>query len=218
MKALWNVPEDHSFRALYPNSYPIWTIEKELKEREEDDHFKIIEQLVWMFLRLGKTATSYGGPEVSVNEVFKLLKKPPPNTKKADLKKDERRCGKKEYEKQFKHYKSVCHFIAALEVWKEEVPEWEKILSAIYPPLEHVERFLSLAHWFRKQLLSLKRPNVRENIFLREEDICLLPPWVQSDNIDFPIEPFEEKIREVWSKAVLIDPVTKTRTPCPYPY
>lgn len=165
MKILWNIPEDHSFRALYPNSYPVWLIEKETKKREEDDHFKIIDQLVWMFLRLGKTATSYGGPEVSVNEVYKLLKQPPLDTKKADLKKDERRCGKKEYEKQFKHYKSVCHFVAAFDIWKQEVPDWEKMLSAASPPLEHIERLLSLSHWFRKQLLSLKRRNVKENIF-----------------------------------------------------
>lgn len=220
MKTLWALPESHSFRALYPDSYPIWIIEKELKAREEADHFKIIDQLVWTFLRVGKTSEAYiRGPEASVNEAFTLLKKAPQNTKLADLKQDERRCGKKEYEKQFKHYQSVCHFIAALEIWKKEEPKLESYLKgSLYLPLQLVERFLSLAHWFRKQLLSLKRPNVKENIFLREEDICPLPSWVQSDDIDFPIETFEEKVREMWAKAVIIDPEANTVTPAPYPF
>ncbi len=217
MKTLWNIPEAHSFRPLYPNSYPVWVIEKELKEREEDDHFQIIDQLVWTFLRLGETYKAcWGDPDASVNKVFNLLKKAPAGTKKAELKKDERRCGKKEYEKQFKRYQSVCHFIAALNIWKREVPNWEKIFFAVAPPLEHIKRLLSLSHWFRKQLLSLKRPNVKENVFLLEEDLFPLPLWVQSDDIDLPIEPFEEKIREVWSKAVFVDPKTKIKTPCPY--
>lgn len=181
MKALWGIPDSHSFRGPCPDAYPIWLVEKELKAREEADHFKIIDQLAWTLLRVGKTSEAYiRGPEASVNEAFTLLKKAPQNTKLADLKQDERRCGKKEYEKQFKYYKSVCHFIAAFEMWKKEEPKLESYLKgSLYLPLQLVERFLSLAHWFRKQLLSLKRPNVKENIFLREEDVCPLPSWVQ---------------------------------------
>lgn len=39
-----------------------------------------------------------------------------------------------------------------------------------------------------------------------------------SDDIDFPIETFEEKVREMWAKAVIIDPEANTVTPAPYPF
>lgn len=93
MKALWALPKSHSFRALYPDSYPIWLVEKE-------------------------------------------------------------------YEKQVKHYQSVYHFIAALEMWKKEEPKLESYLKgSLYLPLQLVERFLSLAHWFSKHLKCLTDNN-----------------------------------------------------------
>ena len=207
MKELWRMPEAHLFQGLYANSYPIWAIEKELKAREENDHFNVLDQLVWTFLRLGKTTTAYlGTPEVSVNEVFHILKKPPSGATKEQLKEDERRCGKKKYEDLWKQYQYVCHFIAALALWEKEVTGGKRLFSDPYPSLEQIKRFLSLAHWFRQKLLALKRPNVKESVFLLEENLCPLPPWVQSEGIDFPIDPDQEKIREVFANAVRIDP------------
>ena len=202
MKALWRIPEDHLFRELYAEAYPIWVIEKELKDREKNNHFKIIDQLVWTFLRLGETAKFYSGiPKVSLNEAMKIiLGETPINTKVIALKKAEHFCGEKEYASNFKKYKFVCHFIAALETCKKEVPDWERVFTCLYPPLEHIERFLSIAHWFREKLLSLERRNVKDKIFLSEGNICPLPAWIQSDNIDFSIELSEEKFQKVKSK------------------
>lgn len=196
MKALWYIPEDHFFRVMYPEAYPIWVVEKELKEREENGHFKMIDQLVWTFLRLGKTSEfSSGTSKVSINEAKKIISRDlPVHSKAAELKKTDH-VGERKYEDQFKHYKYVCHFIAAQAVWRKEVPDWEKLFKQHpYLPLEQVERFLSLAHWFRKKLLSLERPNVKGKVFLLEKDICPLPDWIQSDDIDLPIEPIDEHI------------------------
>ncbi len=214
MKTLWHIPEDHFFRNLYPEAYPIWVIEKELKDREENDHFKIITQLVWTFLRLGQTYKHcYGALEASMNEALKMiLEEIPLNSKVVKLKKEERLKGEKQYERLFKSYTSVCHFIAALDTWKKEI-HWERVMGCLYPAVEEIERFLSIAHWFRKNLLILERRNVKDRVFLLEKDLCPLPPWVQSENITFPIEPFEEKVQEIWANAKLIDPKTKIATP-----
>ena len=95
------------------------------------------------------------------------------------------------------------------------MPKGEKAFISLDLSPAAIERFLSLAHWFRKQLLSLTRPNVTENRFLLEENICPLPTWVQSEGVDFPIEPFEEMIQEAWANAKLIDPKTKIAIPLP---
>jgi hypothetical protein len=186
---------------LYAEAYPAWLTEKELKDREMNNHFKILNQLVLTFLRVGKaTKSNSGAQKVSLNKAMKIiLGEMPINSNVSKLKKDEHFCGEKEYANNFKKYKFVCHFIAALEICKKEVPDWENVFTCIYPPHEYIEKFLSIAHWFREKLLSLERDNVKDKVFLSEENICPLPIWVQSDDIDFSLELSEEDLQKIKS-------------------
>lgn len=208
MKALWRLPEDHAFRDSYVDSYPAWLTEQQLKNREKKNHFKIIEQLVWTFLRIGKaTQSNSGAQKISLNKAMKIIiGETPINTKVSKLKNHRHLCGEKEYASNFKKYKFVFHFIAALEVCKKEMPDWEDMFSFIYlpiayvhthSPMEYIERFLSIAHWLRERLLILERDNVKDKVFLSEENICPLPSWVQSDDIDFPLELSEKELRKI---------------------
>ena len=199
MKALLRIPEDHAFRALYAEAYPIWLIDKELKSRENNNHFKIVDQLVWTFLRVGNaTKSNSGAQKVSLNTAMKIIIGDTPLKAKAStLKNETHLCGEKEYANNFNKYKFVFHFIAALEVCKKEIPNWEYMVMGIYPDTGYIEKFLSIAHWFREKLLCLERDNVKGNVFLSEESICPLPRWVQSDNIDFPLDLSEEDLRKI---------------------
>jgi hypothetical protein len=206
MKALWCIPEDHLFRELYAEAYPVWLVDKELKNREEDSHFKMIDQLVWTYLSLGETANSSGeAPKVSQNKAIKIiLGETPLNKKVSKFQKDEHICGgEKEYASNFNKYKFVCHFIVALEAWKTALSNWEWVISSLYPPPEDIEALLKSAHWFRKKLLSLERHNVKGNIFLSEEDICPLPSWVHSYELDGPIEFSEEELQKIKTQDLL---------------
>lgn len=215
MKDLCHMPEDHAFRALHAQAYPLWIIEKEWQNKEENNHFKMIDQLVWALLQLGKTSKAcFLPPDVSLKEAIEtILGDTPVGAKVIKLKKAAHFGGEKKYDALFKHYQSVCHFIAALEFCKRETPLWESLfMSSPYPPLEFVEKFLKVAHWFRKNLLLLERPNFKNKVFLREKDLCPLPVWVQSDAINLPIKPFQEKVKKILSNALRVDPVTKTTT------
>ena len=100
----------------------------------------------------------------------------------------------------------MFHFIAALEVCKKELPGWEDMFKYICPPseyvnahspMEYIERFLSIAHWVRERLVLLERDNVKDKVFLSEENLCPLPSWVQSNDIDFPLELSAEGLRKI---------------------
>lgn len=199
MKALLRIPEDHAFRALYAEAYPIWLTDKELKSRENNNHFKIVDQLVWTFLRVGNaTKSNSGAQKVSLNKAMKIIIGDTPlKAKVSQLKNETHLCGEKEYASNFNKYKFVFHFIAALEVCKREIPDWECMFMIAYPNTGYIEKFLSIAHWFREKLLCLERDNVKGNVFLSEESICPLPSWVQSDNIDFPLELSEEDLQKI---------------------
>jgi hypothetical protein len=211
MKSLWSIPEDHAFRELYPEAYPLWLIKKELKNREEKGHFEGVNLMVWTFLRLGQTyKVCLGIPEASLSESLEILVGPAPiKSKLSKLKKAEQLGGEKKYIQLFKRYKSVFHFIAALAVCKKENPEWDRNWSCVYPPHEPIERFLKVAHWFRKNLLLLERRNVKDRVFLKQEDLYPLPDWVQSEDINISIEPYKERVKAIRATAKLIDPATK---------
>jgi hypothetical protein len=55
----------------------------------------------------------------------------------------------------------------------------------------------------------LERRNVKGKVFLKEDELCPLPEWIQFQEIDFPIEPFKERVREIMATAKIIDPATK---------
>jgi len=197
IKALWRIPEDHLFRGLHADAYPVWLIDKELEDREQDNHFTMIKQLVWIYLHLGGvTHSSSEALKVSQNKAMKLIfGETPLNSRTSKIKKDEFICGgEKEYLSNFNKYKFVSHFIVALESWKPPLSEWEWVLSSHYPSAWEIEDILKKAHWFRKNLLSLKRHNVKGNVFLSEKDLCPLPSWIHSDDIEF----IGDRLQKVW--------------------
>lgn len=210
MKSICYIPEDHVFRELHADAYPLWAITKEWKAREKKGHFEAIDRLVWTFLRLGQTSKAcFSVPGASLNAAVPLILGGLPIKKKGPKPVH----GEKSYDKLYKHYKPMLHFIAALEYCKKEHPKWDYLfVNTIYSPLEFADKFLKLAHWFRKHLLLLEKPNVADKVFLKEEDLYPLPAWVQSNDIDIPIEPFQEKIKEKLSNVLHIDPVTKIAT------
>ena len=214
MKYVLCIPEDHAFRKLHSNAYPLWLIENKLKEKKKHGHFKAIEQMGWTFLRVGGTFEQcLGYREASLKEAMDILVGDTPikskTSKTNKMKKAEYLGGQKKYEQLFKHYKSVCHFIAALVLCKKEDPYWKWEHNYPDPPAGPVERFLSVAHWFRSNLLALERRNVKNKVFLREEDLCPLPDWVHSNDVNPSIEPYEEKIQEIESQYQIIDPKIK---------
>lgn len=210
MKSICYIPEDHIFRELHADAYPLWAIKKEWTAREKKGHFTAIDRLVWTFLRLGQTSKAcFSAPGASLNAaVSSIVGDLPIKTKGS-----KQLHGEKSYDRLYKHYKSVLHFIAALEYCKKEIPKWEYLfVNTVYSPVAFTEEFLKVAHWFRKNLLLLEKPNVTNKVFLREEDLYPLPPWVQSDDIDISIEPFQEKVEKKLSNVLRIDPATKVAT------
>ena len=68
MKSICYIPEDHVFRELHADAYPLWAIKKEWKAREKKGHFVAIDRLVWTFLRLGQTSKAcFSAPGASLN-------------------------------------------------------------------------------------------------------------------------------------------------------
>ncbi len=60
-----------------------------------------------------------------------------------------------------------------------------------------IEWFLRLSHWVRQNLLGLQTPNVKATSIFSEELLVPLPSWVNSEGLDVPIAPFEEKLQEI---------------------
>lgn len=210
IRALWSLPDEAAFRELYPTSYPLWAINNGLKKRETSGDFKIISQLVDTFLRLGQTyKVCMNTREVSFAEATDKIGDLPVNTKAPHLNDLKALRGEKAYRALFNRYKSVCHFIAALEFCKKEDPMWDSSWECLYPPREQVQRFITIAQWFRNSLLLLERRNVKGKVFLKGEALCPLPNWVQFQEIKLPIEPFKERVREIMATAQIIDPATK---------
>lgn len=213
IRSLWSLPDESTFRESYPNGYPLWAINSGLKNKEKSGDFKIINQLVWTFLRLGQTYKKcIGEREVSFAEAVSLIGEIPVNAKAPHLNKLKPLRGEKAYRALFNRYKSVCHFVAALELCKQEDPMWDSSWERLYPPREKVQRFINIAQWFRKNLLLLERRNFKDKVFLKEEDLCPLPNWIQFQELDLPIELFLEKVEKLWSNVQRIDPETKTVT------
>ena len=137
IKGLWNLPDDRRFMELHQNAYPLCSIEKGLKSREERGDFEIINQLVWTFLRLGQTyKMCIRAKEASFSEaVDRIAGDMPVKAKAPHLKKLEPLRGEKTYDALFKRYKPVCHFIAALAFCKKEEPKWDSLWNVSIPPV-----------------------------------------------------------------------------------
>jgi len=88
-------------------------------------------------------------------------------------------------------YKSVCHFIGAFKFMEENNPSF----SLTCP--EKIQSFLSLSHWVRKKLLSFRTPNIKQKSSFSQEALLSLPVWINSDDLQISIDPFEDKLQEL---------------------
>ncbi|OJW52789.1 MAG: hypothetical protein BGO67_10420 [Alphaproteobacteria bacterium 41-28] len=197
IRFLLRIPEPKHFRENFHKAYPLWLIKEDFRIRDKDNYFKGIESFVWKLLRSDNTDETLPFRKSSAiakeekNETV-LLRRPLKTNVIKFQKKDDSTSGKIS-EKRFDTYKSICHFIAAYEFMKREKgQEWQFSLNQP----DQVQRFLDIAYWFRKSLLSLKTGGDKENILFSEEDLVPLPAWVQDNEIDIPIEPFDNKVHE----------------------
>jgi len=212
IRLLLRIPDDRVLRRTRGKAYPLWLIQEELKKREEENHFKIVDRLMWVLLRQGATYQElYKVRKGSLNEAVEMiLGKTPLKTKVIELQNPDYLCGEKGYVAYFSKYKSVAHFISALELMRREESQGKKFtLSKIKP--DQIERFLILAHWLRVKFLELETPNSKEKNLFSEEAIIPLPVWVNSNEIHIPIESYKDKIAEAYSKSVVVDPRLKVR-------
>lgn len=104
-------------------------------------------------------------------------------------------CGEKAYASHFKHYKPVCHFIAAFEYMKSEDSRLSSLLHLSHA--SQIERFLSLSEAFRRELLLLSTSNVKNNAFLSDELLIKVPLHIRYAKITLPIQPISEKISQL---------------------
>ncbi|EKE09415.1 MAG: hypothetical protein ACD_16C00183G0002 [uncultured bacterium] len=202
MKSLLRIPNDHCFREYQADAYPLWLVEQELKKRDAENHFKIVDRLVWALLRLGKSyEVFFGSPEASLNEAIDMiLGNNPLKTKVIDLQNADYLCGEKGYAACFKKYKAVCHFIVAFEYIKKKAGQENISFFSLSVP-DEIEHFLSLSHWFQKTLSVLETQNVKENIFFPRGTLLPLPNWVTSDEVDILLEPYQDIIQRIRAQA-----------------
>lgn len=194
MKLLFKIPEDSYFKINYANSYPVWLIQEQFQAKNTRKNFKIVERLIRGLLRLGKTyeLSILKEPRASINEAVALiLGGMPLKTTTKKLEKEEYLCGEKAYSAQLNTYKSVCHFIAAFMFMERNTPSF----SFEHPAQIH--KFLSLSHWFRKKLLILQTPNVKEKSLFSEETLLSLPAWINSDDVHMTIDPLGDKLLKI---------------------
>lgn len=192
MKLLFKIPDDSYFKINYAQNYPIWLIQEKFQTEYTRRNF--VERLIWGLLRLGKTyeLSILKEPRASINEAVSLiLGGMPLKTTAKKLEKEEYLCGEKAYSAQLSAYKSVCHFITAFKFMEENSPSF----SLAEP--EQIQKFLSLSHWFRKKLLILQTPNVKEKSLFSEEILLSLPSWVNSDDVHIAIDPLEDKLLKI---------------------
>jgi hypothetical protein len=198
---LLKIPADSVFRKQHSKLYSLWNIRRDFERLETENHFRIVNRLVWGLLCLAKTykVSPYGEFIASINETIPMIVGHNPlKAKHKTLQKADYLCGEKGYEKYFKKYRAVCHFIAALEFMKRR----DSLFSLKNP--DHIAMFLRISHWFREVILSLGTPNIREKSHFLSNPLLALPSWVDSNEVDIPINHSEDKLKEILSKVVII--------------
>lgn len=209
LRLLLNVPEDHFFRKNSGNLYPLWLIQEGFQKSETVRHVKRSDQLVWTLLRLARTweVSPVRSFQASVEKALEIIlgKGPLKTQKKKRLKEllqepqNDSLGGEKAYRETFRTYKSLCPFIAAFNMMKENGPE-EQLDDWEDDPWEEphtIERFLKFAHFFRKMMLRVTTPNVKDQSLFSDKTLFSLPPWIHSDDIDIPLHPFKDKLQEI---------------------
>jgi len=207
MKFLLEIPDDGYLVDTRGKAYGLRHIQKDFKEREDENHFKSIDHLVWTLLRLGETYEPYIRiRKASITEAIEMiLGTMPLKTNVQGLKKGYSLGGEKALRTHFRKYKDVCHFVAAFEFMKEN----NEPVSFNKPA--QIEEFLKLSDWFRLQLLYLSTPHVKYASLFLEEVLLPLPSWVSSEEIDIPIEPFGDRVKELEEAVRNSIPMLKNR-------
>jgi hypothetical protein len=156
--------------------------------------------LTWALLRLCETYQLSFLREVrtSISESLEVIFGNTPVKTNQRKNSQESHGGEHFYKRQFKRYKSVCHFIAALQFMKKpQHKKYRELVLFSWDQADQIETFLRLSAWFREKLLLLQTPNTKKKVVLYPEEIIPLPSWVVPHEIDIPIEPFEKKLEEI---------------------
>ena len=195
-QVLLNIPQESFFQKNYSKAYPSWLIEKNFNEEEKN--FKPVDQLTWALLRLCKTyqLSFLRETRTSISESLEVIFGNTPVKTNRHKNSQDSHGGEHFYKRQFKHYKSVCHFIAALQFMKKAKEDREPVLFS-WDQADRIERFLSLSDWFKQKLLLLQTPNAKKKDVFLPEEILPLPSWVIAHDIDIRIEPFAKKLEEI---------------------
>ena len=192
-RALMQIPPDSYFQENWNQAYPLWFLEKEWSEKEAKNNFKIVDRLVWTSLRLGATyQLAFDDRRASLNEAIQVIVG---NTPLQSKQSTDYLCGEKAYASHFKHYKPVCHFIAAFEYMKSEDSQLQSLLELKETP--HIERFFSLFTWFRVELLLLANPNVKGKHLLKADELIEPPEFLAFEPIHLEVETIPEKEQEL---------------------
>jgi hypothetical protein len=190
MKLFLKIPDDHVLRRNHGQSYPLWLVQQEWQAKETS--FKIVARLLKTLLRLGRTyeASFFRESRASVNEAVDLiLGKTPLKSKVRKGDKELYLCGEKAYGTHLNTYKPVCHFVMAYQLVFQD--------HFSLPSIDQIKEFLSFSRRIRQELLYLQTPNIKGKTLLSEEILLPLPPWVAVNDIELPLAPFKDKLREL---------------------
>lgn len=212
IKIILEIPDSTYLADHYEDSYPLWLIQRDLKARIEDNSFKMVDQLGWTMLKMSKAYyIRYRERRASLTEALRLTLGETP------LKSGDGRyiAGEKTFSRAFNKYRPVCHFIMAFEYMRrgervledEEDPSSYDILDFSIDTADQVDRFLSLALWFRKELRELVRPNVKDPALFPESELIVLPEWINCKGVDISIKPHAKKLRELDSYTEFFESV-----------
>lgn len=197
IRGLLKIPDDRAFPALSLEAYPLWLIKEDFQKIDAENYFRSIERFVWALLRSDDTREAYASKKShAIPEKEEGVSDQGQSLLKANVIKFQRKdlsTPQKTFEDYFKIYKPFCHLVAAYECIKRETQqEWQFSLSQP----QQIQRFLNIAYWFRKSLLSLKTSTIPEEKLFLEKDLLSLPLWAQSDEVEIP-EPLGSTIHEM---------------------
>lgn len=210
-KLILDLPDFSYLREHYSDSYPLWLIQKELKTRFEQKEFKIVDSLCWTMMQIAQANRPYGNElRTSITEAVRFIL----GDKPLKVGAQDYLCGEKAFGRMLNKYKSVIHFILALEHMRKEEEDnkiYEREGAYLLHGSSQLDRFLSLSLWFRTELLKLVRPNVKDPELFHEHELLALPSWVGCEHISIPIHPLEQKVQEIKNSIVHVDPVERWR-------
>ncbi len=190
-KLLLQIPEDHDFIQNWNKSFPAWLVYEQLKKQEI--RFKRVEHLVWGLLRLAKTNQQHAGNnESSIKEAVRLLFE---ELQHSDTPKPFG--GKKAYDRAFRVFKRLSHLIAGVSFLNPETSPLATESDLYSKTPEQINSFFARADWIKQRIESMKTPNVEGQSLFFKAPLVSLPKWVDSKNIEIPLEPFQTRVDEI---------------------